>query len=86
MKPNPNSASEREAAWWREPYVWLVVGGPLVVVVAGIVTFVLAVNGADPVLERRADGGPRISVATQERSQLPAQLGRNHAATPVQGN
>lgn len=36
--------------WWRIPAVWLVVGGPATVVVAGIATAVIAVRGADPVV------------------------------------
>lgn len=58
--------------WWRHGMVWLVIGGPAVVVVAGIATAVIAVRGADPVL------------LTEERaafSERPAVQGRNHAAT-----
>lgn len=53
--------------------VWLVLGGPLAVVLAGIVTAVIAVRGADPVL----------SVEDKASfSQRPAVQGRNHAAQP----
>ncbi len=55
--------------WWHEPMMWLVVGGPLTVVVAAIATAVIAVKGADEVLDTR--------VAT------PAVQARNHAASPV---
>lgn len=58
--------------WWREPYVWLVISGPLAVVVAGIATLVIAVKNPDPVLQDRATGSAQVS----------AQKGRNHAATP----
>ncbi|MBI3156717.1 MAG: nitrogen fixation protein FixH [Burkholderiales bacterium] len=58
--------------WWRHRIMWLVVGGPLAVVVAGIVTAVIAVRGADPVLDTRADRAP----------ERPALEGRNHAASP----
>ena len=54
--------------WWREPMMWLVVGGPAVVVVAGITTAVIAIRNADPVLDTRA-----APTAIQ---------GRNHAAPP----
>lgn len=33
--------------WWRIRMVWLVIGGPAAVVVAGVVTIVLAVRGGD---------------------------------------
>jgi hypothetical protein len=58
--------------WWRQPMMWLVVGGPALVVVAAIVTAVIAVRGADPVLDTRAD----------RLAERPAHEGRNHAATP----
>jgi hypothetical protein len=58
--------------WWRVGMMWLVLGGPLTVVVAGITTAVIAVRGADPVLAR--DEVSRFS-------ERPAVQGRNHAAT-----
>jgi uncharacterized protein len=36
--------------WWRYGMVWLVVGGPAVVVAACIATLVIAVTHPDPVL------------------------------------
>jgi hypothetical protein len=58
--------------WWRVPTLWLVVGGPAVVVVAGIATAVVAARGADTVLTRPAAAA----------SDAPALQARNHAATP----
>jgi hypothetical protein len=55
--------------WWREPVMWLVVGGPAVVVVAAVATAVIAMHGADPLI--RADA-----------TKPPAVQARNHAATP----
>lgn len=73
MQANPTPARAQNAAvddrpWWRYGMVWLVIGGPAVVVVAGIVTAVIAIRGADPVLDTRAE--------------QPAVQARNHAATP----
>lgn len=51
--------------------VWLVIGGPLVVVVAAIVTAVIAVRGADVVLDTSGNG-----------KATPAVQARNHAASP----
>lgn len=65
MDDKPNFATR---AWWREPMMWIVVGGPLIVVLAAIATAVIAVRNADPVLDTR--------------SGQPALQGRNHAATP----
>ena len=60
--------------WWRQPMMWLVVGGPLAVVVAGIVTAVIAIRCADEVL---------VVPPQPQRSDVPAMQGRNHAATPA---
>jgi hypothetical protein len=56
--------------------MWLVVGGPLAVVVAGTATAVIAVRGADPVL--------RVDTTPLARSSSPALQARNHAATPAE--
>jgi hypothetical protein len=54
--------------------VWLVIGGPAVVVVASIVTFVIAARGGDrPLLE---------APLSQAGTMAPATQARNHAATP----
>ena len=37
--------------WWRYPLVWLVISGPAVVVVAGIITAWIAVRSQDPVVD-----------------------------------
>lgn len=79
--------------WWKEPYVWLVIGGPAIVVVAGIYTAVIAARGADPVLDRNAAQPPRVAAsadkgqsgadAASQASMQPAHQARNHAASPV---
>ena len=68
MDSQPDSSTTPAQPWWRYPYVWLVLAGPAAVVVAGIVTAVIAVRGADTVVT--------------ERTFTPAVQGRNHAATP----
>ncbi|WKB52857.1 FixH family protein [Eleftheria terrae] len=84
------------AGWWREPMMWLVVGGPAAVVVAGVATFVIAAQRPDPVLAedyyrrgieinqtlRSSAGGPASHEAVPEGLR-PALQARNHAATPV---
>ena len=42
--------SDSSSPWWRYGMVWLVIGGPAVVVVACIATLVIAVTHPDPVL------------------------------------
>jgi hypothetical protein len=64
--------------WWRFGLVWMVLGGPAVVVVAGFITLYIAASNPDPVLNVT----PRT--AMQERQGIthaPAMQGRNHAAT-----
>ena len=76
----------KPAPWWKHGHVWLVISGPAIVVVAALVTAVIAVRGADPVVD--ADyyrHGVEINKAlARERARMPALQGRNHAATPVQ--
>lgn len=65
--------------WWRYGMVWMVISGPLVVVVAGIATAVIAFRGADPVVVRQ----PAEAAAGQVFDLQPAMQGRNHAATGI---
>jgi len=83
---------DKPVAWWRVPHMWLVVGGPLVVVVAAIATAVIAVKGADPVLNKE-DYERDLKAATQHLQGqaktdamvklMPAAQARNNAAFPV---
>ena len=78
---------EQSAPWWRYGHVWLVIAGPALVVLAGIVTAVIALRDPDPVVEAdyyRRGIEINKSLAASERAQLPAVQGRNHAATPSQ--
>lgn len=68
--------------WWREGLVWMLIGGPAVVIVAGIATAVLAWNGADDEVLR--PDVVRASVAAKDPL-APAQRARNHANTPADG-
>lgn len=71
--------------WWKFGHVWLVIAGPCVVVVAGIVTAVIAMSSPDPLLtEDYYRKGVEINkTLTKEKAMLPALQGRNHAATPT---
>ena len=63
------SDNAKSRPWWREPIMWLVVGGPAAVVAAGVATTVIALQRADPVIKAEA-------------ARPPALQARNHAATP----
>ena len=76
---------------WREPMVWLVVGGPAAVVVASFLTLGLALRHPDPPLDlhvsaaRAADDAAPADVRAGSGDPVPALLGRNHAATGMPG-
>ena len=74
------SAGEAGKPWWRYPMVWLVIGGPLTVVIASLCTAVVAVRGADPVLMHDESGGAAEARQGAD-SMTPALQARNHAAT-----
>jgi len=69
----PPANDPSSPAWWRFPMVWLVIGGPAVVVVASFITLALAILNPDPVLS---------TSGAKSKSEQPAVQGRNHAATP----
>ena len=70
----PQSAREANgpppAPWWRHGMVWLVIGGPLAVVVAGFATLAIAITHPDPVVPTQA--------ATADDAATPAVQARNH--------
>ena len=60
---------------WRVPALWLVIGGPALVVLASFVTLALALHDADPPV-RAGAAAPSADTMT------PATQARNHVATP----
>lgn len=79
-------------SWWREPYVWLVIGGPLIVVVAGVVTALIAFERPDPVIDKNSYQQELMLRRQSEDAKAllddlaklqPANQARNHAASPV---
>jgi hypothetical protein len=73
--PLQNSDAETPPPpWWRLPIVWLVIGGPLLVVVASFATLALAIRYPDPVL---------TTPKARTSAETPAMEARNHAATPA---
>lgn len=61
-------------SWWREPMMYLVVGGPLTVIIASFFTLALALRHPDPPVQTR-------QVSADAPNQQPAVTARNHAAT-----
>lgn len=69
------TAADKARPWWRYPIVWMVIGGPLAVVVASIFTAGVAMRHVDPVLDTSSD-------QVSKPSEAPAIKARNHAADP----
>ncbi|MDR0212605.1 MAG: FixH family protein [Comamonas sp.] len=73
--------------WWKFAHVWLVLAGPAIVVIAGLVTAYIAMSKPDPVIDPDYyRHGIEINQRLDEsqKSLAPALTGRNHAATPAQ--
>jgi uncharacterized protein len=85
FNPDPRVTRPSGLPWWREPMMWLVVGGPLLVIAACAVTITLALKYPDPVLQRGASGGAVVNVEGDEGAlaRMPAHQARNHTATPA---
>jgi hypothetical protein len=74
--------------WWKYGHVWLVLGGPAVVVVACFVTAYLAVTRPDPLVSedyyrRGIEINQMLDAKAAAASLAPAGQARNHAATGV---
>jgi uncharacterized protein len=70
--------------WWKEPYVWMVIAGPLSAVIACAITAYFILQGPDAVMpEDHYREGVEISkqLKTALPPMQPAQTGRNHSAT-----
>lgn len=93
MTPNPSANPLNKPApmppakrWWRYGYVWLVISGPALVVVAAIATGWIAFANPDPVLDEdyyRKGLEINKTLANPAASMAPAKEGRNHAQTGV---
>jgi len=85
-KNSEHASNETPAPWWKFGHVWMVVGGPAIVVVASFITLYLAVSRPDPVVD---DNYYQKGVALNKElggtpsSAAPAMQARNHAATGV---
>lgn len=70
--------------WWRYGHVWLVISGPLLVVIAGFVTLAIALAIPDPIV---SEDDYRQSAELHHQNTTsgltPAMQARNHAATGV---
>ena len=65
--------------WWKYGYFWLVVGLPLSVVVASMITVYIAFQTQDEVY--KDEPGVKRVYSDNEYTVVPAMQARNHAAT-----
>ena len=79
MPPNVKrkdlTMTDRTTPWWRIRMLWLVIGGPLAVVMASVATLLIALSHPDPLVSDTAGMG-----AAKSSSLTPAIQARNHAA------
>jgi len=73
-------------SWWQYGHVWLIIAGPVAVIVAGFVTLVIAIRMPDPVLAedyyRRGLDINKTLAAEKDMQLAPAMQSRNHVVTP----
>lgn len=76
---------EDKKPWWKFGYVWMVLGGPLSVIIASIITVYFALGTPDPAIENYYVKGLNINetLETNPTPLAPAIKARNHAATGV---
>ena len=71
---NTNRSEPEPVPWWRVRMLWLVIGGPALVVIASFATLILAISGADTPL--------RETASAQSGAHVPATQARNHVVAP----
>ena len=86
-----NGASIKgDQKWYQNPFVWLIIGGPLLVVVASFITLYLAITHPDPAIDDYYRKGIEINKTLDAQAQAqdgqtdamaPAIQARNHAQT-----
>lgn len=71
------------SAWWQHGYVWMIIAGPVAVILASIVTVYLALRTPDPAIDDYYRKGMDINktLAAEANSLAPAMQARNHAQT-----
>ena len=79
---NPVPAPITSRPWYRHAWVWMLIAGPALVVVAAVFTAYLAMRDPDPVLAHDAYEYGQKDTEAMQRQLMPSQKARNHAATP----
>lgn len=78
------STDKDNKPWWKYGYVWLVIAGPTIVVLAGLITTYIAVKGVDPLVDEdyyQKGLDLNKTLAKNPSSLAPAEQARNNAQT-----
>lgn len=75
----------KQPPWWKLWYMWLIVAGPLAVVIASAITLYLAITRPDDVIDDYYRKGMEINklIDAQRDGLSPSMEARNHAATGI---
>ena len=73
----------QQTEWWRYGYVWLLIVGPVAVILASVATVYLAMRSPDPAIDDYYRKGMEINktLASEANALAPAMKARNHAQT-----
>ncbi|MDD2808902.1 FixH family protein [Rhodoferax sp.] len=88
MSISTEAINHSSAPWWKHGFVWMVIAGPAIVVVASFVTYYLATSRPNEIVSNDAYKPQRqsdqsIEARRKESGEAPALQGRNHATTGV---
>ena len=77
--------NQEDKIWWKNGYVWLILGGPFIVVIASFATYYLAVSRPDAVIDNYYQKGVEINKTLNEErdAMAPATQARNNAQTGI---
>lgn len=87
-KAMKNNATATDLPWWKHSFVWMVIAGPAIVVVASFITLYLAVSRPNEIVNEATyrigkQSDQTIEQRRKDSGMAPAMQGRNHAATGV---
>jgi hypothetical protein len=78
LAPPPTAAAAPASLpWWRYRFVWLVVGLPASAVVAATASGIIVAEYGQAARQAAEE-----SLSREEATRMPAELARNHSATP----
>ena len=79
--PGQQDHPEEGRPWRKYPVVWMVVGGPVAVIIASLITWILIMRSPNEVLTQFQDVEDQALVQQKGGQYTPANRARNHAAT-----